>query len=283
MALAVCISNVASAGWTRISEEVIRLDGPIDAESYADFKRVADGGFNKVILRSGGGLELIALKIAERIAEKDVEIEIDGYCFSACANFLALAGRRLVVPCDSLIGWHGSHSLKTEDEVRDVHRTHEHPEELTETYLRWLDELRVREQNFYRRIDVCHELLADSVRVPAHAFPQQEPEVSFTFDPVTGEFTVSRRSETAGVWIPTARVLEKYGIRTVGFCPKYDDPAHIEAVVSSLGLSELRFTSSGPYWRPESGDRFCAAVEHTRAISELNSPSELKPIDTMPW
>jgi hypothetical protein len=243
------MSGVARAGWERVSEDVIRIDGEIDAESYADFKRVADGGYRKVILRSGGGFPLVALKIAEEIAGRDVDVEIDGYCFSSCANYLALAGRRLIVPCGSVIGWHGSPSMKTEDGVREEHRIKGYPAELTATYLQWLDEFRVREQSFYRRVNVRHELLVDSVRIPAREYPPQVDEgsevseVSFSFDPVTAEMSVMTTAArevtvSAVMWLPTARVLEKYGVRTDAFCPNYDR-GHIEAALESMGMSEV--------------------------------------------
>lgn len=238
--LLLSVSGIAKAGWERTTESTIRLDGDIDADSYEQFMDVAKAGYSKVILRSFGGVPMTALRIAEEIAKHDAEIEIDSYCFSSCANYLALAGKHLTVPCESLLGWHGTPSEETEEDIKNNHRALDYPPELTAIYQEWVNTFREREQRFYTKINVKHALLADSVSIPLSE--NLRPEATFTFDKETAGISLSR---SAVLWIPGPDVLAMYGVPTEGFCRRYDH-ADIQYLLLKKGMSKIRFSSGGP-------------------------------------
>jgi len=220
----VAFVDVARAGWERVNSETIRLNWLITEGSLGNFQDVAKAGFSVVRLRSGGGTPRVALQIASDIAQRHAVVIIQDYCFSACANYLALAGKSLVLPCDALLGWHGSPTLVTDEEWKQQSETEGHPPKLTEMYGNWLKELRQFEKFYFKTIGVNYALLTDSVEIPK--LERLKPDVSFKFDEETGNYSVTRSSV---MWIPTARTLKSYGIETKDFCENY-------------GVSEIRDT-----------------------------------------
>jgi hypothetical protein len=227
----------AQAGWERVSADTIRFSGDINPGSYKEFLEVSKGGYKNLVLRSFGGTPLTALKIAEDISKNNVKVEIDGYCFSACANYLALAGKSLVLPCDALLGWHGSPTLETDEEIARKNQMLDYPVELTRAYQKWVGEFRARENAFYRSVKIDPALLRDSVEVPASE--NIKPTVRFTLDDESGELSVTR---SATLWIPVPDTLETYGVSTRGFCRRYTHE-DIKAILKQRGMSAITFSS----------------------------------------
>jgi hypothetical protein len=232
----VAFVDVARADWERVNSETIRLNGLVTEGSLGNFQDVAKAGFSVVRLRSGGGTPRVALQIASDIAQRHAVVIIEDYCFSACANYLALAGKSLVLPCDALLGWHGSPTLVTDEEWKQQSETEGHPPKLTEMYGNWLKELRQFERLFFKSIGVKHELLTDSVEIPK--LEGLKPDVSFKFDEETGSYTVTRSSV---MWIPTARTLKSYGVETKDFCENYG-VSEIRDAIAKRGF-KIRFSS----------------------------------------
>lgn len=232
------VSGLANAKWQRISENTIRFSGDIDNNSLSQYQTISKDGYSKLELQSFGGSNLIALKIAEDIIQRNVEIVVDGYCMSACANYLALAGKKLTVPCDSLLGWHGTVTEQSEKEIIEDFKSREYPKELVDKYLKWIKIFKDKEQNFYKKIGIDRALLTDSVKIPLNE--GKKPEISFKFNEDTGEYSVSK---SAVLWVPTPDVLEKYGVPTNGFCRRYsrDD---IKILIEKKGFN-IQFSSSG--------------------------------------
>jgi hypothetical protein len=234
------LSAHGRADWERLSETTIRLSGLIEKGSLEKYRQVSKSGYTKLIVQSAGGFPLIALKIAQDIRQREVEVVVDSYCFSACANYLALAGKRLTVPCEALLGWHGSPTLESREELRKRAIANSYPEELIEKYWQWLSTFATDEQKFYDQIGVDNHLLRDSVSVPSSI--ETKPKTTFTFDEETGTPTVSVTS-TAPLWIPTPDVLAQYGVVTTGFCKNYSH-SDIQSALKKKGFN-LSFWSSG--------------------------------------
>lgn len=210
----VLASQCAWAGWTRSSSSTIRFDGDIGKDSYEEYLEVAKGGFTRVLLNSGGGYPSVALKIAVDIQRHpDVEVDIKGVCLSACASYLAIAGKHLTIECDSVLAWHGSLG-RPEDEARSM-RAEGIPEGLVTEYGAWLKAFHEEESAFYERAGVDIALLADSMRA-VHALDLAE---SYSLDTATGEYSYST---SAGVWVPPMSSLTKYGVRGLTYCRDHD-------------------------------------------------------------
>ena len=205
------VSGHAHAGWERLSPTTIQLTGEVGISSYEEYTDVAASGYMKVILDSPGGTPLVALKIAEDISSRDVEVVVDGICASACANYLALAGNNLTVACDSIVGWHGT--LPTPHEAAIEMQAQGEPDDLIKAKAKWLTEFHDREQRYLKKVGVSFALLTDSVQIVRD--DNIAPVVSFELDQTTGDYSVSR---SASLWIPTVKVLREYGVNTSGFC-----------------------------------------------------------------
>jgi hypothetical protein len=241
--LAIICSTTANAGWGRISNDVIELKGDIEDHSYNQYLAVSKGGYKKILLHSEGGQPAIALMIAEDIYKQKPDIEVQGYCLSACANYLALAGKSLHLPCGSILGWHGSPFAVTDDQVRSDHKIQGFPPEFTENYIeKWHAATRSRERAFFEKIGVDHRLITDSVLIPRSEFPMRPQITSYTFNPVTGDVSMSISREEAPLWIPTKQKLKSYGVPTANFCGRYDRDAIKNAIVKNSYI--FKYTSS---------------------------------------
>lgn len=205
----------ARAGWERLSEDTIQLKGSVGREDFEAYVAVAAPGYTRVVLKSGGGEPAVALRIAEDMATRDITVVVDGPCLSSCANYLALAGRRLVVKEGGMLGWHGS--LPSPVDGRARLEAEDVPEALVDTYVSWLTDFKAREQAFFEKVGVDYRLLQDSADIITE--DQVAPGAGYHFDEVTGAYSVTR---SAAMWIPTPDVLERYGIRTDGFEWRYD-------------------------------------------------------------
>ena len=230
-----CVSGFAHAGWNRISKDEIRLDGEIGRDSYAEYMRIAEGGFSKVSLNSGGGLPLVALSIAEDLVARRVEIVVDGICMSACANYLAVSGIRLSFSCESLLAWHGT--LGSIVEERTKMKVSGVPDELIDVYAEWLADFKVREDRFFNLAGVDQGILSDSTLATAEVSAGLRP--SFSFDDVSGEYSFTT---VAPIWIPDVSTMRSYGISAFSDCGCRTD-AELRQSMAKHGI-DVPFTSN---------------------------------------
>lgn len=234
--LMICVlfSHCAWAGWTRASSSTIQFEGDIGKDSYEQYLEVAKGGFTQVLLNSAGGYPSVALKIAMNIQKHpDVEVHVKGVCMSACASYLAIAGNRLNVNCDSVVAWHGGLG-SPEDEARSM-RAQGMPEGLVGEYEAWLRAFHADESAFYERAGIDVALLVDSMK----AVSALDLAESYTLDSGTGEYSYST---SAGVWVPSMGSLKKYGVKNLKYCRDY--PAdEIGKVLKENGYS-VKFSTT---------------------------------------
>lgn len=228
------VPNAASAGWFRKDASTIVFEGEINTDTYNQFVAISKETFTKVELKSFGGNPNIALKIATSLSEKKVEIIVDDYCFSACANYLALSGKTLILSCNALIGWHGSPSLESYIEVRKRFSNNNAPKELVNLYIKWLQDFKNRETKFFNKQKINPKLISNSVVIPSKHEKKNDNSVNFSLDELTGEYSITR-TETATLWLPTKKILEDYGLDTSGFCKPYNEN-HINFLVKQKGF-----------------------------------------------
>jgi hypothetical protein len=87
------------------SEEV-RLDGAIDAHTTELLSRLKRG--DTLVVNSPGGNGLLALVLARRVQDLELNVRIDGRCMSACADFLLPAAKQILLGHGAVVGLHGS-------------------------------------------------------------------------------------------------------------------------------------------------------------------------------
>jgi len=93
--------------WTVIDAETIAFAGAISPATWPQYQAVATRGLRRVIVNSGGGDVAAAIRIADDFRVRGIELVVDGYCLSSCANYWALAAPRVRLS-DGVVGFHGN-------------------------------------------------------------------------------------------------------------------------------------------------------------------------------
>jgi len=70
-----------------------------------------------IVVNSGGGDVIPALKMAALIRARNLRVAVDGACVSSCADYLFIAARRQVVLTHSVVLWHGG---VTDEAIADM-------------------------------------------------------------------------------------------------------------------------------------------------------------------
>ena len=222
------LCGTAEAGWSRVSEDRISLDGYIGKESYHDFLSVAEGGYREVVVNSAGGYPSVTLLIAEHVRQSGATVVVDGVCMSACANYIAAAGSRLVIECGSVLAWHGG--LQSVAQAKMAMAASGVPSPVIDAYASWLSEFKNREAAFFRATGVDMSILGDSVAAVETA--GITPAVTFEIDDVTGEYSYTT---SAAFWVPARSDLESYGFNAEFSCSAYSD-ADISRYLARAGI-----------------------------------------------
>jgi hypothetical protein len=90
-----------------LDKRVLCFDGQISPELDASLaNRLEDGGL--VVVRSFGGDQLSAIRLAEAIRARHATVVVYDYCLSACASFLLVASSKAFVLKNTLVAWHHS-------------------------------------------------------------------------------------------------------------------------------------------------------------------------------
>lgn len=89
--------------------ETLRIEGDISDALYADIAQYLDEhSITRFAITSGGGYVASGLDIAFLMLENGIEIEVEGYCVSSCANYLFIAGADRIIRENSAVIWHGN-------------------------------------------------------------------------------------------------------------------------------------------------------------------------------
>ena len=94
-----------------IDGSTLVYDGIIDQPSYDHFRRIvaaSDAVIKTIQIRSNGGADSDSLRMGEWIYAQGLDVVVDDYCYSACANYIFTSGRNKVIGDGAVVGWHGS-------------------------------------------------------------------------------------------------------------------------------------------------------------------------------
>lgn len=84
-------------------------DGALRPDSLERIQAVlGPARVTKLIIRSGGGEVIGAMKVARWVRDSGLDVEVDGMCFSSCANYIFPAGRHKYIVGEGIVGWHGT-------------------------------------------------------------------------------------------------------------------------------------------------------------------------------
>ena len=62
----------------------------------------------RLVIFSGGGDVYLGMQLGEFIFDNKLDVEVNKFCFSSCANYIFTAARNKYLHKDSVLGWHGS-------------------------------------------------------------------------------------------------------------------------------------------------------------------------------
>lgn len=108
------IKQIETPAKVSVDGAALRFDGVIVKEATAKVEQllIADAGksIRTMVIKSNGGEANAGIRFGELVRDWKLAVTVDGYCMSACANYVAIAARELVVPDGALLGYHGGPS-----------------------------------------------------------------------------------------------------------------------------------------------------------------------------
>ncbi|MGR3971902.1 hypothetical protein [Shewanella sp. 1180_01] len=90
-------------------KNVIYYNGDINQHGFERVKDIHSQhpDVTRITFNSFGGYADVGIDFANWILKRGLDIEVDKYCISSCANYLFLAGKNKYLNRKSFLGWHG--------------------------------------------------------------------------------------------------------------------------------------------------------------------------------
>jgi hypothetical protein len=146
--------------------------GPLTGAGLAALEAADSGTATTLLIRSGGGEVGVGIDFGEWIHARALDVVVDDFCVSSCANYVFTAGRRKVILPGSLVAWHGNAHLA--EGWDDIAKMPASDQPRARAHMR---NLRTREKTFFQRIAVS-ECIAriGSTRLDLHGFYTMSPQ-----------------------------------------------------------------------------------------------------------
>ena len=97
----------SNANPKELDQATLVLKGNIGKELYEYYKNNVSVKTESVIVTSLGGEVEYGLMIGNDIFDRKLNVIVRDYCFSSCANYIFLAGKKKIIEKDSVLGFHG--------------------------------------------------------------------------------------------------------------------------------------------------------------------------------
>ncbi len=62
----------------------------------------------QLVIQSGGGNVDAGMDLADIMLEHKLDLVVDKFCFSSCANYVFIAGKNKYIQPNAILGWHGN-------------------------------------------------------------------------------------------------------------------------------------------------------------------------------
>jgi hypothetical protein len=149
LALVFGLANYSFANYDRVSvvygdskNQTIFIEGNIGDETLEQIEFATRGWIpNTVVISSGGGVTAVAIELAKIIRKWNATLVVDGFCFSACANYLFTGARLKVVLPFSVVGVHSISSRPSNPSGKTPRSKFEQP---IETELSFLSDIGIK-------------------------------------------------------------------------------------------------------------------------------------------
>lgn len=214
----------------------LEFDGPINAATAGRLHDYMDRGGKTIVINSEGGDVSTAIALAEKMARNGVELVVEHYCMSSCANYLFLGAPSKSLRPGAVLGFHGA-PVGTSSSAA----------------FRGLYEANNR---FYAALEIDTALLNRSYQLtrldtPVTSMTLVENGKESQFEKAEDmaealmacrqrnhdcSFRVSRQgTSSTKVWFPSRAILEQHGVRGIGAYPYPATKAELQAIAASIG------------------------------------------------
>lgn len=106
--------------WSRAGNTTIRFEGRIEKGDVERLEQILQPKDDTIVVRSTGGDTEVGLKLANKLLPLKMNLLVDGYCASSCANYLFTAAHSKEIRL-GWVGFHGNISaLLTKDWDRNA-------------------------------------------------------------------------------------------------------------------------------------------------------------------
>ena len=204
------------------SDDTLVARGRINAGDAQRFEAELTADVHRLLIRSEGGVALEGLAIAELVERHGLRVTVDGYCASACAQYIFPAASEREVIAGGVLLWHGAGPAQLNAWLEQAHRV----QALGAPYQRLYAKLqgRVAEaEKFRQRIEafnVRHGISAQGVRNMDRITAVDADAVEIDVDEADGRFgMVQTHPPRCQMWLPDGAGLAEIGVPAAGYVP----------------------------------------------------------------
>ena len=205
--VAVGLFSYEAAAGVSIENRELVYEGPISAKNNERAITLYEAAVDKpstLVITSGGGNVDLGMDLGEFILEHDLDVKVNTFCFSSCANYVFTAGKNKWLGENAILGWHGDAAsaywrdsdinamvrhLEGEEKSKEWQELRQHYDDITRKSV-------VREKQFFKRISTDHAFLT----------------IGLSKDLVKAAVKQKARG-----WTVTPALLEKMGVSNIKF------------------------------------------------------------------
>lgn len=214
-----CSAQTLEAGSvTRVSNSILRIQGILTPAVSQQFKDLVSSEIKLVQVSSEGGVTESGLEIAEEIQRMGLDVEIEDFCASSCANYIFIAGNNKIIKPGAVIGWHGGHSFTPFRPRIDSTQRLEEKKILLQ-----------REQLLYARAGVSIDLVVYSGLV------------------TVGMMKDGLVRRDYSLWCPSYAEMTRLGIKNLKFDSSWDNSKAIEDRLTEMGFAGQKVYAGNAY------------------------------------
>ncbi|MCA1857507.1 hypothetical protein LE190_16455 [Massilia oculi] len=226
----------------------LRIMGAIDARSADRIIAFVDGGGRRIVIDSEGGDAEAGMRIAERLAGAEVEVVVNRYCFSSCANYVFVPARSKALNEGAVLGFHGGIP-----DTRHIRLENLAPE--TRGLFEMMSRNYERQAALFGPLGVDTALFGGAGKLAARVSPTPVYSLdcagklrTFAVEKAAKraladcmqrrrkfEFTIGNGLDTT-VYFPSRETLERYGVRGIGAYPYPADQRAMRALAAGMGF-----------------------------------------------
>lgn len=205
--IAVSLFSYDAAAGVSIENNALVYEGSISKKNNGRVIKLYEAAKEKpavLVITSGGGNVDLGMDLGEFVLEHNLDVKVNTFCFSSCANYVFTAGRNKWLGEKAILGWHGdaasaywrdsdidemvSH-LEGEEKSKKWQELRQHYDDITQRSV-------AREKYFFDRISTDHTLLTLGL---------------------SKEFTSAAIKQKARGWTFTPSLLKQMGVENIKF------------------------------------------------------------------